>query len=76
VKHLALDTALDTDLVNDNLRYIRFPEGGSHPDVLDMSHAARILASNAILIRKVQDPVSTPLLRHIAAVRNLPAMEP
>jgi len=62
-------------LVDDNLRYVHFVEGDSRPEILDLSHAARILESNALFIRKVRDPISLPLLRYLASERNLPPIE-
>ncbi|UEG53823.1 beta-1,6-N-acetylglucosaminyltransferase [Mucilaginibacter daejeonensis] len=68
---ILMNSAHRNELVNDDLRYIDWSGGGSHPKVLDKSDLDKILASDDLFIRKVNSKVSGELLdaldQHILA---------
>ena len=58
-------------VVNDHLRYMDWtPRNGNNPAVLDMSDAERIDRSGKLFARKLDHPVSTHLMEHLAAQRR------
>lgn len=58
-------------VVNDNLRYMDWvPRNGNNPAVLDMSDAERIVRSGKLFARKLDRPVSSSLMEHLAALRK------
>lgn len=52
-------------VVNDNLRYIDFPDGEANPKILDMEDMDKMLASNMLFARKFDIDINVDILDKI-----------
>ncbi|WP_342327875.1 beta-1,6-N-acetylglucosaminyltransferase [Pedobacter sp. FW305-3-2-15-E-R2A2] len=62
---ILLNSPLKDQIVNDNLRYIHFPEGKANPKILELEDLTSMLNSNMFFARKFDAPVSDGLLDQI-----------
>jgi exoribonuclease R len=60
-----LNSPLKDQIVNDNLRYIHFPEGKANPKILELADLTSMLNSNMFFARKFDAPASDELLDEI-----------
>jgi len=60
-----LNSPLKDQIVNDNLRYIHFPEGKANPKILELEDLTLMLNSNMFFARKFDTPASDGLLNQI-----------
>ncbi|MDX9749499.1 MAG: beta-1,6-N-acetylglucosaminyltransferase [Flavobacteriales bacterium] len=66
VQTLVLDSPFAPNVVNDNLRYVDWRRrNGSTPAVLDLDDLHAVLGSGKLFARKLERPVSEPLLAEL-----------
>jgi hypothetical protein len=62
---LGTDFTVEHEIVNDTLRFMRWPEGGSHPRVLTMGDLPALLESESLFGRKFDSFADDSVLRRL-----------
>ncbi|MBC8986438.1 glycosyltransferase [Pedobacter sp. N36a] len=62
---ILLNSPFKEQMINDNLRYIDFPEGKANPRILEMEDLPLMKDSNMFFARKFDMPMSEEVLRRI-----------
>jgi hypothetical protein len=62
---ILMNSPLSSSIVNNNYRYIHFPEGMANPKILGMEDYSKMLSSSMLFARKFDTEVSTEVLDKI-----------
>jgi len=62
---ILLNSPFKAQMINDNLRYIYFPEGKANPRILDLEDLPLMINSNMFFARKFDMPMSEEVLNTI-----------